>query len=66
MATKISFPVAAFCQQMKRVLPSAVESVQKASALCVFHVLEAHSNSVRGLINAGSLEVMRNILETME
>jgi hypothetical protein len=60
-----SFPVPLFCQEMTRLLGSAVELVQESAALCVFHVLEAHPNSTRELINAGCLEVMKTILMSM-
>jgi E3 ubiquitin-protein ligase TRIP12 len=57
-----SFPVSSFCQHMTRLLTSPVGAVQETSALCIYHVLEAHPNSARELLNAGCLAVMHYIL----
>jgi E3 ubiquitin-protein ligase TRIP12 len=59
-----SFPVASFCQHMTRLLSSPVDAVQETSALCIYHVLEAHPNSSRELLNAGCLDVMQTLLSS--
>jgi hypothetical protein len=48
------FPVALFCQHMTRLLSSPVEAVQDASALCICHLLAAHPNCARELLNAAA------------